>query len=298
MILLIFSWLVNILLVLLTVAFFTLFERKVMGLVHLRLGPTKVSFLGLLQPLLDAFKLLSKQQLTSYRSNKIIYAASPALSLFVSVSFWILVPTYRLIFSNSYSILRFIFLGSLIVFANLLAGWASNSKYTYIGRLRSVAQSVSYEAVLTTLVIFVILVRSTYAIRSFHAGMSFISFVIFPIWIFSTLAETHRAPFDFSESESELVSGYNTEYSGAYFAFVFLGEYSALLFSCALIYHTFFFVSSVPLVTAVATIIISFLFIIIRVTYCRYRYDFLMALAWKSLLPLALVLLMSAYTLC
>lgn len=289
------TWLLNILLVLLTVAFFTLFERKLIGLVHLRIGPNKIRFLGLCQPLLDAFKLLTKQQLTSLRSNKLIYSASPQLSLFTSLLFWSLLPTYGLIFSNSYSILAFIFLGTIIVFSNLLAGWASNSKYTYIGRLRSVAQSVSYESVLTTLVILVIVITSTYSIGSFIFNTSFLMFTIFPLWFFSTLAETHRAPFDFSERESELVSGYNTEYSGAYFAFVFLREYSSLIFSCGLIYYLFFSFRVSPLLFSVSVLALSFIFILVRVTYCRYRYDFLISLAWKSLLPISLCLLLFSY---
>lgn len=295
MLILSLTWLVNALLVLLTVAFFTLFERKVIGLVHLRLGPNKVSFAGVLQPLLDAFKLLSKQQLTSLRANKLTYTISPQLSLFTSLAFWFLLPSFRFIFANTYSILRFILLGSILVFSNLLAGWAANSKYSYIGRLRSVAQSVSYEAVLTTLIILLVLLTSTYSISSFRNTSSILLLLLLPFWLFSSLAETHRAPFDFSERESELVSGYNTEYSGGYFAFVFLSEYSALLFSCSLIYFVFFGGSSSPVLFAGVVLILSFVFIMIRVSFCRFRYDFLMFLAWKSLLPSVLFLLRLGY---
>lgn len=204
-----------------------------------------------------------------------------------------------MVLSNTYSFLVFMFLGTVMVFANLLAGWSSNSKYTFIGRLRSVAQSVSYEAVFTTLVLVVFVLSCTYSISSVRASTSvFGVLLLLPIWIFSTLAETHRAPFDFSERESELVSGYNTEYSGAYFAFVFLGEYSALLFSCSLIYHVFCAVDVLyvgPLFLGVFVLLVSFLFIIIRVTYCRFRYDFLIIMAWKSLLPLTLVILLVSY---
>lgn len=298
MLLISLSWFIHILLVLLTVAFFTLFERKVIGLVHLRLGPNKVSFLGILQPLLDAFKLLSKQSLTSIRANKVAYTSSPQLSLFISLLFWILLPFYSFTFSNSYSLLVFSLLGSCIVFTNLLAGWSSNSKYTLIGALRSVAQSVSYEAVLTTLVILFLVLSLTYNINSITSSLSFFVLLFLPLWIFCTLAETHRAPFDFSESESELVSGYNTEYSGALFAFVFLGEYSSLLFSCGLIYFLFFSLPLItfnPLLISFFVILISILFILIRVTYCRYRYDYLISLAWKSLLPVTLSLLIITY---
>ncbi len=289
------TWTINVLLILLTVAFFTLFERKVIGLIHLRVGPNKVSFWGLFQPLLDAFKLLSKQNLISTASNKTIYTFSPSLSLILSISFWLLIPSFSLFIANSYSILGFIFIGSLMVFSNLLAGWSSNSKYTFIGSLRSVAQSVSYEAVLTTLVIVVLVLRTRYSILSASLSLTFLSFLLLPLWLFSTLAETHRAPFDFAESERELVRGYNTEYGAANFAFVFLAEYSALLFSCRIIYYLFFSSCLNPFLFSLGTLFTSFIFIIIRVSYPRFRYDFLIILAWKSLLPITLCLLLISY---
>jgi NADH-ubiquinone oxidoreductase chain 1 len=216
---LIFSWALNALLVILTVAFFTLFERKIIGLIHLRVGPNKVSFLGLLQPLVDAIKLLRKQHLTSIQSNKIVYVLTPISSLVVSLLFWLLLPQPFFTFSISYSILAYLVLGSILVLLALLSGWSSNSKYTFIGRLRSIAQSVSYEAIFTTLVILSCILSQSYRILSIRRSFSLILFfTLIPLWGFSLLAETHRAPFDFSESESELVSGYNTEYGRANFA--------------------------------------------------------------------------------
>ncbi len=276
-------------------AFFTLFERKVIALTHLRVGPNKVTFLGLLQPLLDAFKLLSKQSLISLRSNKYVYSLAPQLSLFLSLSFWLLIPSFSYLLSNSLSFLSFLFIGSAMVFASLLAGWSSNSKYTFIGSLRSVAQSISYESVFTTLAILVCIYSCSYSISSVYKSSSILILTLLPLWVFSTLAETHRAPFDFAERESELVSGYNTEYSGANFAFVFLGEYSALLFSSSVIYFIFLSPTSYanhPFLFSLGTLLVSFLFILIRVTYCRFRYDFLISLAWKSLLPVSLSLLL------
>lgn len=282
--------------VLLTVAFFTLFERKVIGLIHLRVGPNKVSFLGVLQPLYDAFKLLTKQSLVSVRSNKLVFSFAPQASLFLSLSFWLLIPSFSAVFSNSFSLLAFIFVGSVMVFCNLLAGWSRNSKYTFVGSLRSVAQSVSYESVLTTLVIFLVVLTFSYRVLSVSSISSLVLLFILPLWVFSTLAETHRAPFDFSESESELVSGYNTEYSGALFAYVFLAEYSSLLFSCGLIYYLFFFIGRLnPLFFSLSVLSIRFFFIVVRVTFCRFRYDLLMSLAWKSLLPISLVFLLAVY---
>lgn len=284
------TWLVHCLLLLLSVAFFTLFERKVIGLFHLRVGPNKVSFIGIIQPLLDAFKLLTKQPLTPFRVNSFVYSLSPVMALFLAIFVWLTIPNYYMIVSINYSIVLFFCLGSILVFSVLMGGWASNSKYSLIGSLRSVAQSISYEAVFSTLIVILIILISSYSIRSLFTQSSILFIVFFPIWVICTLAETHRAPFDFAESESELVSGFNTEYSGAYFAFLFLSEYAILLYSCFLLTYIFF-IWLVPfnLVFIVVTaLLFRFLFIWIRITYCRFRYDILIIISWKILLPLTL----------
>ena len=284
------TWLIHCLLLLLSIAFFTLFERKVIGLFHLRTGPNKVSFIGLLQPLLDAFKLLSKQNLVPFRANKFVYNMSPIIGLFLALFVWLTIPNYYLLMSINYSLVLFFCLGSILVFSVLIAGWSSNSKYSLIGSLRSVAQSISYESVFRTLIVLILVLISSYSIRSFFTQSSILFLLLFPTWIICTLAETHRAPFDFSESESELVSGFNTEYSGAYFAFIFLSEYGMLLYSCFLITYIFF-IWLIPfrLIFIVSlSLAFSFLFTWIRITYCRYRYDMLMIISWKILLPLTL----------
>ena len=289
------TWLVQCLLILLTVAFFTLFERKVIGLFHLRVGPNKVSFIGLLQPLLDAFKLLTKQNLTPFRANKFIYNLAPIIALILSLFVWITMPNIYLILSINYSIVLFFCISSIIVFSVLIAGWSSNSKYSLIGSLRSVAQSISYESVFSTILVIILVLISSYSIRSFMTESSLLFLIFFPLWVICTLAETHRAPFDFSESESELVSGFNTEYSGAYFAFIFLSEYAILIYSCLLITYIFI-IWLIPLnfiIVTVITLLISFLFIWIRVTYCRFRYDMLIIISWKILLPFSLLLFIS-----
>ncbi len=299
---LVFSWALNSLLVILTVAFFTLFERKIIGLIHLRVGPNKVSFLGLVQPLVDAVKLLRKQHITSTQSNKIIYSLTPLRRLVVSLLFWLLFPQAFITFSITFSILVYLVLGSILVLLALLSGWSSNSKYTFIGSLRSIAQSVSYESVFTTLVILCCVLSKSYRILTISATFRLLmSLIIMPLWAFSLLAETHRAPFDFSESESELVSGYNTEYGRANFAWLFLAEYSALLFGCGIIYFLFIpvpisFLSS-PMLAALFILVISYIFTLVRVSYCRFRYDYLISFAWKSLLPTSLMLLTLSYCL-
>lgn len=293
------TWLIQCLLILLTVAFFTLFERKVIGLFHLRLGPNKVSFIGLIQPLLDAFKLLTKQNLTPLRANKLVYNLAPIIALFLGLFVWLTMPNFYLIVSLNYSLVIFFCLGSIIVFSVLLSGWSSNSKYSLIGSLRSIAQSISYESVFRTLIVMLIVLILSYSIRSLFNQSSLIFILFLPIWVICTLAETHRAPFDFSESESELVSGFNTEYSGAYFAFIFLSEYAILLYSCMLITYIFF-MWLIPLnflAVILCTLFFSFFFTWIRITYCRFRYDILIIISWKILLPLTLCFFLIIITL-
>ena len=289
---LVLCWLLHCLLLLLSVAFFTLFERKVIGLFHNRLGPNKVSFIGLLQPLLDAFKLLSKQSLTPLRSNKFTYNAAPHTALILALFVWLTIPTLYVMLSINYSLIMFFCISSVIVFSVLLAGWSSNSKYSLIGSLRSVAQSISYEAVFRTLIVLVTVLLLSFSVRSSFVMSSLLYIPLLPLWIICTLAETHRAPFDFRESESELVSGFNTEYSGAFFAFIFLSEYAVLLYSCILISILFFswLIPTTIFFYVVLTLLFRFLFIWIRITFCRFRYDMLIITSWKVLLPLVLIL--------
>lgn len=289
------SWLVQCLLILASVAFYTLFERKVIGLFHLRVGPNKVSIVGLVQPLLDGLKLFTKQNLVPLRANKYVYVLAPQIGLFLAFFVWLTLPNLYLIVSINYRIVLFFCVGSVIVFSVLLSGWSSNSKYRLIGRLRSVAQSISYESVFRTLIVMLMILILSYSIRSLFSQSSVLFLIFFPIWIICTLAEGHRAPFDFSESESELVSGFNTEYSGANFAFCFLAEYAILLYSCFLITYIFF-IWLLPvrmvLITLIAALF-SFFFAWIRITFCRFRYDMLIIISWKILLPAVLCLFMA-----
>lgn len=286
------SWVIQCLLILASVAFFTLFERKVIGLFHLRLGPNKVSIFGLVQPLLDGLKLFSKQNLIPLRANKFIYNLAPQMGLFLAFFVWFTLPNLYFIVSINYSLILFFCVGSIIVFSVLLSGWSSNSKYSLIGRLRSVAQSISYESVFSTLIVLLILLLFSYSIRSLYVQSSLLFLVFFPIWLICTLAETHRAPFDFREAESELVSGFNTEYSGVNFSLIFLSEYAVLLYSCFLITYIFFmWIIPVNIFFILSiSMFLSFVFIWIRVTFCRFRYDLLIMISWKILLPLTLCL--------
>lgn len=214
------------------------------------------------------------------------------MALWLAMFVWLTIPTYYLAISINYSVVLFLCLSSIMVFSVIIAGWSSNSKYSLIGALRSVAQSVSYESVFSTLIVLIIIMSFSYSIRSYSSISSLMILPLLPLWIICTLAETHRAPFDFSEAESELVSGFNTEYSGAYFAFLFLSEYAILLYSCILISYIFlsFILPSGFLFIVLGTLLISYIFIWIRITFCRFRYDMLIIMSWKTLLPLTLCL--------
>lgn len=284
------TWLIQCLLILLSVAFFTLFERKLIGAFHLRLGPNKTFFIGIFQPLLDALKLFSKQSFTPTRANKFVYHLAPQAGLLLAFFVWLTLPNMYLIVSINYSLVLFFCVGSIIVFSVLIAGWSSNSKYSLIGSLRRVAQSISYESVFRTLVVILIILIFSYSIRSLYVQSSLLFLFFIPVWLICTLAETHRAPFDFREAESELVSGYNTEYSGVNFSFTFLSEYGVLLYSCFLMTYIFFiFFLPINLLAILAVaLFLSFLTVWIRITFCRFRYDMLMMMSWKVLLPLVL----------
>lgn len=285
-------WLLTLLVVLLAVAFFTLFERKVMGLAHLRVGPNKISLLGLFQPLLDALKLLSKTHLLPSFANPVSYYSAPFFSLGISLALWLVLPAIYLSITMRRSLLVFILLTSLLVFPLLVRGWSANSKYSLVGSLRAIAQSISYEAVLSTLIVGLLLVFITYRVFRVSVFKGVFLLIVLPLWVFSALAECHRAPFDFSESESELVSGFNTEYIGRFFAFVFLAEYSALLVSCALIAWIFFhnILTASVFIHCLLVILVRLAIIVVRVTFCRFRYDLLIIFAWKSFLPSSLIL--------
>jgi NADH:ubiquinone oxidoreductase subunit H len=218
---------------------------------------------GLVQPLLDGLKLFTKQNLVPLRANKFVYVLAPQIGLFLAFFVWLTLPNLYLMVSINYSIVLFFCVGSIIVFSVLLSGWSSNSKYSLIGSLRSVAQSISYESVFRTLIVMLMILMLSYSIRSLFTQSSVLFLLFFPVWVICTLAEGHRAPFDFREAESELVSGFNTEYSGANFAFCFLAEYAMLLYSCFLITYIFF-MCFLPVSMVVVTIVaafFSFLFI-------------------------------------
>nr|YP_010287558.1 NADH dehydrogenase subunit 1 [Dioryctria rubella]UKT61889.1 NADH dehydrogenase subunit 1 [Dioryctria rubella] len=279
--------------VLIGVAFLTLLERKLLGYIQIRKGPNKVGFLGVLQPFSDAIKLFTKEQTYPNYSNYLSYYFSPIVSFGLSLVIWTLIPYYFNMISFNLGILFFLCCTSMGVYTVMIAGWSSNSNYSMLGGLRAVAQTISYEVSL-----FLILMSSIFMVMEFNMIMFSIyqeyiwfMFLMYPLFLClfsSMLAETNRTPFDFAEGESELVSGFNIEYSSGGFALIFLAEYSSILFMSMLVSLIFMGGYDISIFFYLKLVLISFLFIWVRGTLPRYRYDKLMYLAWKSYLPISL----------
>nr|WKU83785.1 NADH dehydrogenase subunit 1 [Aristosyrphus sp.] len=279
--------------VLISVAFLTLLERKVLGYIQIRKGPNKVMFMGVAQPFSDAIKLFNKEQIYPLISNYMVYYISPVFSLFISLLVWMCMPFYIKLISFNLGILFFMCCISLGVYTIMIAGWSSNSNYSMLGGLRSVAQTISYEVSLSLVLLCFILLINNYNMINFYyyQSMLWFIFLLFPlsmVWFIICLAETNRTPFDFAEGESELVSGFNVEYSSGGFALIFLSEYSSILFM-SMVFVMFFMGGDIfYFYFYLKLLLISFLFIWVRGTLPRFRYDKLMYLAWKSFLPLSL----------
>nr|AXS65520.1 NADH dehydrogenase subunit 1 [Cucujoidea sp. 44 KM-2017] len=284
--------LILIICVLVGVAFLTLLERKVLGYIQLRKGPNKVGYMGLAQPFSDAIKLFTKEQTYPYMSNFNLYYLSPVFGLLLALMFWLMTPYFTININFSFSFLYFLSISSLGVYTIMLAGWSSNSNYSLLGSLRSIAQSISYEVSLALILLsFLALVVSLNILDllKFQEFLWFI-FIMFPVsmmWLVSSLAETNRTPFDFAEGESELVSGFNVEYSSGGFAMIFLAEYSNILLM-SMVSVFLFLGGGLNYMFFMKLVLISFFWIWVRGTLPRFRYDKLMYLAWKIYLPVIL----------
>nr|ABQ11851.1 NADH dehydrogenase subunit 1 [Sympagella nux] len=288
--------------ILLTIAFLTLIERKILGSTQIRKGPNIVGFFGLLQPIADAIKLIIKENIKPHKANYILFTLSPIISISLAFTAWSLIPLHN----NSpqsdtkISILLILSISSLSVYAILLTGWSSNSKYSLIGSIRATAQMISYEISIGLIILSIIYLSSSLNLSIITESQKICWFIIplfpaFSMLLISSLAETNRTPFDLTESESELVSGFNVEYSSTLFTLLFLAEYTNILLMSAIIsiiflggtgIHTF----NNPLILSTKIIIITYIFIWARATYPRTRYDQLMHLIWKSFLPISLTL--------
>nr|WEV93819.1 NADH dehydrogenase subunit 1 [Notarcha quaternalis]WEV93858.1 NADH dehydrogenase subunit 1 [Pseudebulea fentoni] len=297
MLMILIGVLIMILGVLIGVAFLTLLERKVLGYIQIRKGPNKVGIMGILQPFSDAIKLFTKEQTYPSFSNYLSYYFSPVISFILSLMIWMMIPYYFNMISFNLGFLFFLCCTSMGVYTVMVAGWSSNSNYSLLGGLRAVAQTISYEVSLA-----LILMSSIIMIMSFnmlnlmnYQNLIWFFFLMFPLsmcWFSSSLAETNRTPFDFAEGESELVSGFNIEYSSGGFALIFLAEYSSILFMSLLFVLLYMGGFLLDFFFYLKLSLISFLFIWVRGTLPRYRYDKLMYLAWKIYLPISLNYLM------
>nr|UPL65701.1 NADH dehydrogenase subunit 1 [Sinodasynus sp.] len=293
MVIFLISYLVTIICVLMSVAFVTLLERKVLGYIQLRKGPNSVGMMGLLQPFSDGIKLFFSEQNYPYMSNFILYYFCPVFMLCLSFCLWILFPQVVNVYNFNLGILFFLCCTGMGVYGIMLSGWSSNSKYALLGGLRSVAQTISYEVSMAMIILcFVIFVFSynfiDFMIYQYSVWFIFFSFPLFFCWLSSCLAETNRSPFDFAEGESELVSGFNVEYSSGGFAFIFLSEYMNIIFMSLLTTIMFLGCDLLSIFFYFSVVIVVFWFIWVRGTLPRFRYDKLMYLTWKVFLPMSL----------
>ena len=298
---------------LISVAYFTLAERKILGAIQRRRGPNVIGAYGLLQPLSDGFKLLVKETVLPSSSNKIIFVFSPILTFVISLMGWGVIPydKYAILAEMNIGVLYLFAISSLGVYGIIMSGWSSNSKYAFLGALRSTAQMVSYEVSIGFIIVTIVVTCGSFDLQEIVEYQRNVWFVIpfFPLFLLffvSALAETNRHPFDLPEAEAELVSGYNVEYSAMGFALFSLGEYANMLMMSSLNAILFFggwrapfeFLDFIPgsFWFGLKICLFVILFVWMRAALPRYRYDQLMLIGWKVILPLSLSGLMLTYS--
>nr|ALQ11397.1 NADH dehydrogenase subunit 1 [Anser cygnoides] len=288
--------------ILIAVAFLTLVERKILSYMQSRKGPNVVGPFGLLQPFADGLKLFTKEPIRPSTSSPLLFILMPMLALVLALTTWAPLPIPFPLADLNLGVLFLMAMSSLAVYSVLWSGWASNSKYALIGALRAVAQTISYEVTLAMILLSMIMLSGGYTLSSFAVAQEplyfiFSSWPLAMMWYVSTLAETNRAPFDLTEGESELVSGFNVEYAAGPFALFFLAEYANIMLMNTLTAIMFLNPSALgpptelfPVILATKVLLLSSGFLWIRASYPRFRYDQLMHLLWKNFLPLTLAL--------
>nr|AQM39953.1 NADH dehydrogenase subunit 1 [Phyllomimus sp. ZJZ-2017] len=279
--------------VLVGMAFLTLLERKVLGYLQIRKGPNKVGFMGFPQPLTDALKLYTSEQSSPETSNYWLYYICPMLNMMLSLLVWLIYPMVFGLLNFNLGLLFFLCCTSMGVYGIMFAGWSSNSKYSLLGGLRSVAQTISYEVSMAVVMLSIVFLCGGYDLIMLVDMQYYLWFIVLTwplslVWFSSCLAETNRSPFDFAEGESELVSGFNVEYGSGNFALIFMAEYTSILFMSMLSCMMFFGGDIYSFWFSIKVGMLSFLFIWVRGTVPRFRYDKLMYLAWSVFLPISL----------
>jgi len=278
---------------LLAIAFYTLRERKFLGYIQYRKGPNKPRLIALITPLADAIKLFLKEEKNTTRINQKYYLIAPSSIIIISLLLWPIYPHFNLSLFMKFSALYFLAITSIRIYTTFIAGWRSNSKWGLLGALRGIAQTISYEVSISLILILLIIYPSTINIfrvaQNQHCWTIILTIPLCIIWVISTLAETHRTPFDFREGESELVSGFNIEYRRSPFAIIFIAEYINILLirllSISVITTNY---SNIDLV--LKTTILSLAFIWARGSLPRLRYDILINALWKKFIPASLIL--------
>jgi NADH-quinone oxidoreductase subunit H len=290
---------------LISVAYFTLAERKILGAIQRRRGPNVIGVFGLLQPLSDGFKLLIKETILPSNSNILLFIASPAMTFTISLIGWALIPygPHSFLAELSVGFLYLFAVSSLGVYGIVMSGWSSNSKYAFLGSLRSTAQMVSYEVSIGFILVSVLECVGSFNLQFVIESQKYVWFIVpfyplFLLFVISGLAETNRHPFDLPEAEAELVSGYNVEYSAMGFALFSLGEYSNMLLMSSIIIVLFLggwdspfeVLNFIPCFFwfGLKINVMVFLFVWVRAALPRYRYDQLMSIGWKVFLPVSL----------
>jgi len=294
------SILLSYVLALIAIAFYTLIERKFLGYFQTRKGPNKPGLMGLPVPFADAIKLFVKEQANPTTANQLPFIGAPVLRLTLALMLWALYPHHASAYFITFGILYFLCVSRTSVYATFIAGWCSNSKYALLGALRGVAQTISYEVSISLILISGLLILNsldmTYISLNQKSWLILIVPLITILWFITNLAETNRTPFDFAEGESELVSGFNVEFRSGLFALIFIAEYTSILairlITACLFSRSIFTRILDSFILLLKTLALSILFVWVRATLPRIRYDHLIYLTWKRFLPLSLSFIM------